>query len=535
MTEVIKQGGVRRGANMGILDINHPDIEKFITAKKGNIALHNFNISVWVKRDFWDYFEKRKPYPLVNPRTGKVVKYIDPQTLFDLIVYQAWESAEPGVIFEDHVNDYNPFLKTLGPIKATNPCGELPLYPSESCNLGSINLWSLAKVKPTNGRKKEAKFDWDEFERVIKIATRFLDNVVDVNNYPLKEIEENTRASRKIGLGVMGLGDLLYELEIPYDSPEGLKFMERIMEALSFYSKIESIDLAKARGKFSLYNKSFYPERKLPFKASDDRKSWSLDWNEIKKLIKKYGIRNAHTTTNAPTGSISMIAGCSSGIEPVYSLVFEKKVTVGSFYYVDPVFEEVMSREGLFDDALIKAVSDNRGSIQSLPYIPKKLKRVFVTALDISAKDHIKALAALQRWTDSSISKTINFPTEATIDEMREAFLLAHKLGCKDVTVFRYKSIKGVLEPGKGTETKKKTEKKTKEEKRDVLISLKDVKAKGPTIYKESDVNESKGFIGQDFTSLSGELEVCPECGTPLVKKEGCVICPNCGWSTCST
>lgn len=536
MTEVIKQGGVRRGANMGILDIDHPDIEKFIVAKKGNLALHNFNISVWVKRNFWEYYEKKKPYPLVNPRTGKIVKYVDPQTLFDLIVYQAWESAEPGVIFEDHVNDYNPFLKTLGPIRATNPCGELPLYPSESCNLGSINVWSMVKVKPTNGRKKEVVFDWKEFERIIRLSTRFLDNVIDINKYPLKEIEETTMASRKIGLGIMGLGDLLYELEIPYNSSEGLKFMGKIMETLNYYSKLESVKLAKERGSFPMYKKSFYPEGKLPFRGSDDKASWNYDWKEVSQKIKKFGIRNAHTTTNAPTGSISMIAGCSSGIEPVYSLVFEKKVTVGSFYYVDPVFEEVMSREGLFDDSLIKEVSQNRGSIQKLPYIPPRLKKIFVTALDIPAKDHIKALAELQKWTDSSISKTINFPTEATIEEMKEAYLLAHKLGCKDVTVFRYKSIKGVLEPGAGEKEEEKKKEK-KESSKDTLISLKDVKAKGPSIYRENGVNESKGFIGQDFAPLStGEnLDICPECGTPLVKKEGCVVCPNCGWSTCTT
>lgn len=512
MTEVIKQGGIRRGANMGIMNIDHPDIEKFITSKAGNKALRNFNISVFVKKNFWEYYKKNKPYPLINPHTGKVTKYVDPKNIFDLIVYQAWESAEPGVIFDEHVNRYNPFFETLGPIITTNPCGEVLLYPYESCNLGSINVWAFVKSEPTNGRKKKVEFDWKEFERVIHVATRFLDNVVEINKYPLKKIEEATLNARKIGLGIMGLGDLLYELEISYNSKKGLETMERLMEFVNYHSKLESIELSKERGTFPYYNKSFYPKGRLPFKGGNGKMNWKL----VKEGIKKYGVRNGFTTVIAPTGSISMIAGCSSGIEPVFSLIFEKKVSVGSFYYVDPVFEKTMMREGLFDDDLIKKVSKNEGSIKNLNFISERIKKIFVTAMDMNARDHIKALAALQKWTDSSISKTINFSAETTVKEMKDAYLFAHKVGCKDLTVFRNKSIKGVLEAGG---------EKKEEESEEKLISMRDVKAKGPSIYHEAGVHEK---------TTNGD--VCPVCGSSnIIRTEGCKKCLDCGWSVCDS
>jgi ribonucleoside-diphosphate reductase alpha chain len=251
-----------------------------------------------------------------------------------------------------------------------------------------------------------------------------------------------------------------------------------------------------------------------------------LDWKSVKEEIKKHGIRNAHTTACAPTGSLSMIAGCSSGIEPVYSLVFEKKVTVGSFYYVDPVFEKVMMREGLFDEDLIKDVSGWEGGCQKINYIPQKIKKVFVTAMDMSAKDHILALASLQKWVDASISKTINFPAEATVEDMKKAYLLAHQLGCKDLTVFRNKSIAGVLQAGKRKEEKRRISR---------LISLEDVKARGPSIYREAGAHENTGIgLGQEFEKTNSNSELCPKCHTALVMTEGCKKCPRCGWSPCS-
>ncbi len=532
MSDVVKQGGTRRGASMGILNSNHADIEEFITAKKGNQQLHNFNISVLIKSDFWNYYKEKKPYPLVSPRDKRIVKYVDPRALFDLIVYQAWESAEPGMLFEDRINQYNPFLKTLGPIQCTNPCSELPLYPNSSCNLGSINVWSFVKSSPTNGREKQVEFDWQDFEKTIKIATKFLDNVIDVNKFPLPEIEEMSLKVRRIGLGIMGLSDLLYDLEIPYASEQGLAFMGRLMEFLNYHSKVISVNLAKERGKFPYCEKSFYTEGKLPFRGRGqkdgelplkDKGALELDWDGLKQEIKQYGLRNGQTTTCAPTGSISMIAGCSSGIEPCFSLVYEKKVAVGTFYYVDPVFEKVMLREGLFDEDLIKDISRLEGSCKNINYIPPKFKKIFVTAMDLGAEDHIVALATLQRWTDSSISKTINFPATATIEQMRKGYLLAHQLECKGLAVFRYKSIPGVLTVGKRQEKKEK-----KEEKEKKLIGLRDVKAKGPSIYQEPGAFQAS-------QKNNNSLDLCPKCKTSLIRSEGCKKCPSCGWGVCSS
>lgn len=473
MTEVIKQGGVRRGANMGILNSDHPDIEKFITAKKGNLQLRNFNISVLIKEEFWDYYLQNKPYPLVNPRNGNIVKYINPQELLDIISYQSWESAEPGVLFEDNINRYNPFLKTLGKIQTTNPCGEVLLYPNESCDLGSINLWAFVKEDKTGNKH----FDWEELANTVKTATKILDNILDANNYPLKEIEKITLKTRKIGLGIMGLADTLFELGMRYDSDEGLRFMEKVMEFVNYHSKLMSINLAKERGSFPYFNKSFYKEGKMPFKGFYERNSWSFNWDEIVDKIKKDGLRNAYTTVVAPTGSISMIAGTSAGIEPVFGLVYKKEVSLGTFHYIDPVFKGVLEKEGLYNNKTLQDIIDNEGSCQNLEYIPKYIKDVFKTALDISVKDHIKALCAIQKWVDSSVSKTINFPKTATVNDIKEAYIMAHELGCKGLTVYRNKSIKGVYQ-----------------------------------IEKDN---------------------LCPVCNSELSYKEGCTSCQECGWGAC--
>jgi ribonucleoside-diphosphate reductase alpha chain len=512
MTDVIKQGGIRRGANMGILNSNHPDIEKFITAKKGNKALRNFNISVLIMSDFWDCYNNNKPYPLVNPRTSQVVRELNPRLLFDMIVYQAWESAEPGVIFSDHVNKYNPFLEHLGPILTTNPCGEVLLYPNESCNLGSINVWAFVK-RDENGK---ATYEWDALRDAVYLGTRFLDNVIDVNNFPLKAIEDTTLSTRKIGLGVMGLADLLFELRLPYSSDEGRKFMGELMEFINYYSKLASIDLAKERGPLPYFNKSFYPEGELPFAGFHDRKSWHFEWNKLAEMLKQYGVRNGYTTVVAPTGSISMIAGCSSGIEPIYSLVYEKHVKVGSFYYIEPVFERVMTEEGLFGDDLLRDVGEHSGSIQRISYIPEDLKRIYITAMDIRPEDHIRALAAFQKWVDSSISKTNNFPANATVEDMRESYLLAYKLGCKDVTVFRDTSIQGqvLVAPRKRHEASVGRENSPNEP------------VRAPQLLTVPLVGGSRG--------ASEQLKLCPQCQTTLVFQEGCNICRECGWGACS-
>ena len=527
MTEVIKQGGIRRGANMGIMNINHPDIEKFITAKKGNIALRNFNISVLVSPDFWDYYEKNEPYPLVNPRNGEVIREVNPRMLFDMIVYQAWESAEPGLIFSDHVNKHNPFMDSLGPIECTNPCGEVLLYPNESCNLGSINVWSFCRIDD----RGERFFDWDGLKETIISAVKFLDNVIDINIFPLQEIEDMTLATRKIGLGIMGLGDLLFDLGISYDSEDGRNFMERLMEFVNYYSKVASIELARNRRSFPYFEKSFFNEGKLPFSGYENNEKCFFDWNEITTKVKDVGLRNSYTTVIAPTGSISMIAGCSSGIEPVYSLVYEKNVKIGKFHYVDPVFERVMNAEGLYDSDLIREVSERSGSVQKIAYISPKLKDVFVTSLDITPEDHIKALASLQKWVDSSISKTNNFPADATTESMRESYLLAYKLGCKDITVFRDSSIKDqVLVANK----RKRTDKPTK--------SIGSIHLEDPSV-KSKDNNNLRTMGISNVTDQTYVMEyrdqtekgdVCPVCDSQIFFLEGCATCPDCGWGFCA-
>ncbi|HIK00571.1 TPA: adenosylcobalamin-dependent ribonucleoside-diphosphate reductase [archaeon] len=501
MTEVIKQGGIRRGANMGMLNSNHPDVLKFVTAKTGNKALRNFNISVLIMPDFWEHLKNDNPYPLINPRNGQIVDHISPKLLWERIIYQAWESAEPGVIFYDTVNKYNPFLKHLGPIVTTNPCGEVLLYPNEPCNLGSINVYAFIKENE-NG---ELYFDWDELKETTLACTKFLDNVIDVNKFPLKAIEDMSLATRKVGLGVMGVGDLLFELGLPYNTEEGREFMERLMEFITYWSKVESVELAKERGIMPYLSKSFYPEGRLPFAGFDDKASWHLDWDKLVNEIKKHGIRNGYTTIIAPTGSISMIAGVSSGMEPVFSSVFQKNVAVGSFYYVDPAFERVMKRAGLHDEKLLEDVANASGSIQKIEYVPKEIKRVLTVAYDITPEDHVRALAAFQRWTDSSISKTTNFPADATVEHMKKVYELAYNLGCKGVTVFRDTSIKSqVLVTGTGKE-------KAKQEEVEAKIQM-----NAPSAAAVS--------VG----------EKCPECSTKMVLSEGCATCPSCGYSYCA-
>ncbi len=532
MTEVIKQGGIRRGANMGILNSNHPDIEKFIKAKEGNKALRNFNISVLMMPDFWDYYNKNEPYPLTNPRSGEVVRTVDPHRLFDMIVYQAWESAEPGVIFYDHVNKTNPFFEHLGPIVTTNPCGEVLLYPNESCNLGSLNVWAFVKELEDG----TALLDWDGLKDAARLAARFLDNVVEVNKFPLPAVERMALDTRKTGLGVMGFGDLLYELKLGYHTEEGRKFGEQLIEFINYHSKVESIELAKTRGNLPFYEKSFYPEGKLPFTAADDPASWHFDWNKIKQDIKKHGIRNGYTIVIAPTGSISMIAGCSSGIEPVFSLVFEKNVKVGSFYYVDPVFERVMRQEGLYDEQLMEDIARNEGSIQGIAYIPPEMKRVFMTSRDLKPEDHIRMLAAFQRWVDSSISKTNNFPADATVEDMRKSYILAYQLGCKDVTVYRDNSIKNqVLNAPK------------KKEEAAAPAAQAPVAAQMAPTYPQPvamALQATPASSGSMATTLVqppsggskgkyGDLKNCPECSTSLKIAEGCTSCVECGWALC--
>jgi ribonucleoside-diphosphate reductase alpha chain len=419
----------RRGANMGILRVDHPDILEFISCKEKEGAFANFNISVAITERFMQALKEDGEYELVNPRNGEVVKRLKAREVFAKIVEGAWRNGEPGVIFLDRINQFNP-TPHLGQIESTNPCGEQPLLPYESCNLGSINLSHMVT--------DDGQIDWEKLERTVKLAVRFLDDVITVNKLPLPQIEEATLRTRKIGLGVMGFADMLIKLGIPYDSEEALSVAERVMEAIAYWSKEESVELAKERGPFPAFEGSIYTQGKLPFPEPN---SSSFDWAGLVERIKKYGIRNAATTTIAPTGSISIIAGCSSGIEPLFALAFTRKhiLDEDSFPEINPLFEKVARERGFYNLKIMRKVAET-GRIQDMEEIPPDVRRIFVTALDIAPEWHVRMQAAFQRWTDNSISKTINLPFEAKLEDVEKAILLAYELGCKGVTVYRDRS-----------------------------------------------------------------------------------------------
>lgn len=416
-TETVKQGGTRRGANMGILRVDHPDIEQFIDAKKGENTLNNFNISVAVTDEFMDSVKNREKFDLRDPRTGKVVKQVVAEKLFDKIVENAWSNGEPGIVFLDQVNRSNP-TPLIGAIESTNPCGEQPLLPYESCNLGSINLDHMVE---------DGDVDWDKLERTVKLCVRFLDNVIEVNRYPLEEIDRVTKANRKIGLGVMGFADLLFQLEVPYNSAEGIKRGEEVMRFVQKVSHRASEELAAWRGPFPNYSTSVY----------------------------ETPIRNSTVTTIAPTGTLSMIADCSGGVEPVFSLVYVKKVLDGQeLLYVNRHFEKAMERAGLRNEALMEKIARCK-SLEEVQEVPEPLRRIFVTAHEIAPEWHVRMQAAFQKHTDNAVSKTINFPRNATVGDVKQAYLLAYNLGCKGLTIYRDGSrIEQVMHRGKAAAKK---------------------------------------------------------------------------------
>ncbi|HIE15187.1 TPA: adenosylcobalamin-dependent ribonucleoside-diphosphate reductase [Candidatus Bathyarchaeota archaeon] len=425
----------RRGANMGILSVSHPDIEEFIECKSAERGLTNFNISVAITDEFMKAVEENGKYELINPRNGEVVKKVKARHIMDLIVFNAWKTGDPGLIFIDTINRHNP-TPHLGRIESTNPCGEQPLLPYESCNLGSINLSIMLKK---NGGGYE--IDWKKLREVAHIAVRFLDNVIDANLLPLREIEEATLRTRKIGLGVMGWAEMLFKLRIPYDSEEALKLARKIMEYINYHSKAASSNLAKIRGSFPAYNGSIYGSEipKMPFE-DDENKTLTLDWTKVRETIKKYGIRNATTTTIAPTGTISIIAGTSSGIEPAFALAYVRVVLGGvRLLEVSQALEEALRESGLYKDEVIGQVLRD-GNLKNVDKVPEELRRVFTTALDIDAEWHVKMQAAFQEFTDNAVSKTVNLKREASYDDVRRVFLMAYRLKCKGITVYRYGS-----------------------------------------------------------------------------------------------
>lgn len=406
-TETIKQGGTRRGANMAILNIDHPDILEFITAKEDYSSLTNFNISVGITDAFMKAVDEGADYPLINPRTGETVEYLNAGDIFDLIVKKAWYNGEPGIVFPDRINAKNP-LKKIGLIESTNPCGEQPLLPYESCNLGSINLNGVLK-----GSSGSYEIDYEELKRITRIAVHFLDNIIDLNRYPLEEIKKCTLANRKIGLGVMGFADLLIKLGVPYNSEEAVFLGEKIMKTIKDESTAASEKLAEIRGAFPNFHLSEY--------ADAGQKP----------------LRNATTTTIAPTGTISIIAGCSSGVEPVFALAYVRNVMDNDrLVETYPLFEEVARKEGFYSDEVMNEVADH-GSAAGVYDIPEEFRKVFVTAHDISPEWHIRLQAAFQKYTDNAVSKTVNFPNSAEIDDIENVYKLAYKLDCKGVTVYR--------------------------------------------------------------------------------------------------
>ncbi len=538
VTEVVKQGGKRRGANMGIIEAWHPDVEKFITNKTEPGVLENFNISVGIWEDFWNSLVNTEDgnYVLRSPRDKRPVKEINAHQLIDLIALSAWKSAEPGLIFFDQINKYNVFAKARqAPLRATNPCGEQSLYPYESCNLGSINLANLVKRKADG----EYEFDWQRYEETIRKTTRFLDNIIDVNHYPVDEINIASKESRRIGLGVMGVADLLYKLKIPYNSPEGYELQSKLSEALTYYSMEESVALAKSRGEFPLCSKTEFPEGKIPVAGyyEKPKESHSYEWDALIEKIKKHGIRNVLTTTVAPTGTLSMIADCSNGMEPAFALVFEKRVTVGRFFYTNKIVEQALKENGLYNDEILAKIADNYGSLKGIPEIPEWMQKVFVTAMDIHWADHLMAQGVWQNWIGNAIAKTINMPYDVTADDVKSAYLLAHELGLKGITVYRDGSRhKQVLHMT--SENAAKTF--------DVVPTEYVTKFVTNTItnpYIKSQVNAALELKVHDEDIASepqrqdevSEDRQCPTCKNNLVFVEGCSICIECGYSGCTS
>ncbi len=562
-TEVVAQGGKRRGANMGILRVDHPDIEEFITCKQEEGKFSCFNISVALTEKFMKALQNGESFELINPRTGNPVKPVKAQELFSIIVEKAWKNGEPGIIFIDRINETQP-TPHLGVIESTNPCGEQPLLPYESCNLGSINVGNM--IKHSN-----KCIDWEKLRKTIKTAIHFLDNVIDVTKFPLPEIEDMTKKTRKVGLGVMGFADLLVQLGIPYDSEEGLKTGEQLMKFIAEESHRASQMLAEERGSFP----------------------------SIEKSVINPPMRNATTTTIAPTGSLSIIADCSSGIEPYYALVYSRTAAEEELVVANPYLEDMAKKEGIYSKELMKEIFET-GTVQQNDNVPKQIQNLFKTALEIEYEWHVKMQASFQKYTDNAVSKTINFPSSATHDNIRNAFLQAYTLGCKGITVYRDKSrLEQVLKPGRkprkrpqimqGTTTRFRIGNcgnlyvTVNEDERGVcevfvniggegcpplteavgrltslalrsgidvdavLNQIKSIRCIGCVSDSSTEVlscpeaisraleTQAKGSIR--FNPKKGlrpkPVDICPECNTVMVHTEGCKVCETCGYSQC--
>jgi ribonucleoside-diphosphate reductase alpha chain len=590
-TEQIKQGGTRRGANMGILRIDHPDILEFIAAKEKEGEFNNFNLSVGLTEQFMKAVEAGEEYPLIDPHKGQECKKLRAREVFDLLVKKAWQSGDPGIVFLDRINRDNP-TPDQGEIESTNPCGEQPLLPYEACNLGSINL-ALFYVAGHNddGDPAAQGIDWAALGNTVALAVRFLDNVIDASRFPLPQIEETVRRNRKIGLGVMGWADLLFQLGIAYDSEEGVELAERVMEFVNAEGHKASRQLAQERGAFPAFATSAYAARgEAP-------------------------LRNATVTTIAPTGTLSIIASCSSGVEPVFALCFTRNVLDGArLVEVNPIFEQALLESGYDSPSMRDAVAA-KGSVRNMEFLPQSLRDIFTTAMDIDPVWHLRMQAAFQRHTDNAVSKTVNLPNAATEADIYDIYWMAYEEGCKGVTVYRdgCKSIQ-VLATGEAQQRQDAaaapaspvgvvrarpdivqgfTQKvatglgmmyltvnevdgqpfevfatigksgrsiTAKAEAigrlvslalrsgihvRDVVNQIKGIGGEHP-IFKEKGlllsipdaiawVLERRYLANEKVVSKEHdfEKECCPECGEELVFQEGCLICPACAFSRC--
>jgi ribonucleoside-diphosphate reductase alpha chain len=495
-TEEIKQGGKRRGANMGILRVDHPDILNFIVLKENEGTLRNFNISVGVTDQFMHSVKANTDYPLFNPRSKKVVGKLNAKAVWNLIVTMAWKTGDPGLVFLDRINaSYSNPVPSKGPIEATNPCGEQPLYPFDSCNLGSINLAKMVKKVDHH-----YEIDWDELRRIARLGIRFLDDVVEMNSYPLPQIDEMTKAIRRIGLGVMGWADLLIKLNIKYDSNEALILAEQVMQFITNNARKMSEELAEERGPFPDFQNSI----------------WARLGNKP--------LRNSTVTTIAPTGTISIIAGgCSQGIEPIFSVVYLRNVrdTIGSnLIEVNNEFETHALEENFYSDELMQQLA-NKVSIQDVKDIPEKVRKLFVTAYDIAPEWHVKTQAAFQKYTDNGVSKTINFPNWATPQDIERAYSLAWDLNCKGITVYRdaSKSVQ-VLQAVKSDSAQRS------------LDSIKNahLAAESPQVAMTV---ASLRDNAPTYMLVTAQEEKCPECGNTMIAGSGCFTCPKCAYSKC--
>lgn len=589
-TEQIKQGGTRRGANMGILRIDHPDILDFIKAKEKEGEFNNFNLSVGLTEAFMQAANAGEDYPLINPVTGQPQGSLNAREVFDLLAHKAWASGDPGIVFLDRINRDNP-TPAQGEIESTNPCGEQPLLPYEACNLGSINLARFV-LSPRHSADAPAKnVDWEGLRRVIHLAVRFLDDVIDASRFPLDRIADKVRANRKIGLGVMGWADMLFQLDVAYNSRIALELAEKIMGFIQKEGRAASARLAEERGPFPAFANSVFARQGTP------------------------PLRNATVTTIAPTGTLSIVAACSSGVEPLFALCFARNVMDGErLVEVNPYFEQALKNANMHSSELMEAVAEC-GSIQSMDFLPEDMRRVFVTAMDISAEDHLRMQAAFQKYTDNAVSKTVNLPHSATVEDIKHIYRLACELDCKGVTVYRdgCKSVQ-VLTTGTSasqdgnTQSAPVTQVRQRPDivmgftqkiqtglgvlyltvnelngrpfevfatigksgrsitakaeaigrlvslcfrsgvaVRDVVAQLKGIGGEHPVFQKKGMllsipdaiawVLENRYLKGTASTSAHPDMDFqhpsCPECGAEMTFQEGCHICQNCGYSRC--